>query len=91
MITREELLKLPERTEIFRHGYGASVEMGVFSCWEDASIERDIYNVSAYKLMEALNVDTLDELFKVIKDRFCFDSIKEFLDEKNIGYAGYAF
>lgn len=40
--------------------------------------------------MEALNVDTLDELFKVIKDRFCFDAIKRFLDEKDIGYAGYA-
>ena len=83
-------MKLPEKTVIFSHGYGASVEKGVFSCWEDASIERDIFNVDAYELMKALQVETLDDLFNVIKERFCFDSLGRFLDNNGIGYGGYA-
>jgi hypothetical protein len=90
MITREELMKLPEKTVIFSHGYGASVEKGVFSCWEDASIERDIFNVDAYELMKALQVETLDDLFNVIKERFSFDSLGRFLDDNGIGYGCYA-
>lgn len=87
---KEMLMNLPEKTVIISHGYGASVEKGVFSCWEDASIERDIFNVDAYALMKALQVDTLDDLFKVIKERFGFDSLGRFLDDNGIGYGCYA-
>ncbi len=31
-MTKEELMNLPEKSEIFSRGYGASVEKGVFSC-----------------------------------------------------------
>ena len=82
--------ELPKKSEIFSHGYGAAVENGEFSCWEDASIERDIFNVDAYKLMKALNVDTLDDLFKVIRERFCFSELKQFLDDNGIGHGYYA-
>ena len=84
------LMNLPEKTVIFSYGYDASVEKGVFSCWEDASIERDIFNVDAYALMKALDVDTIDDLFKVIKERFHFDSLKHFLDDNGIGHGYYA-
>ena len=90
MDDKEKIMNLPEKTVIFSHGYGASVEKGVFSCWEDASIERDIFNVDVYALMKALNVDTIDDLFKVIKERFCFDSLGRFLDDNGIGYGSYA-
>ena len=60
------------------------------SCWEDASIERDIYNVDAYELMKALNVETLDDLFKAVKERFSFDTLGEFLKENNIHFNAYA-
>lgn len=82
--------ELPKKSEIFSHGYGAAVENGEFSCWEDASIERDIFNVDAYSLMKALNVDTLDDLFKVIKERFCFNELKQFLDDNGINHGYYA-
>lgn len=90
ILTREELRAMPERTEIFSRGYGASVTKGEFSCWEDGSIERDIWAVDAYELMNALNVETLDDLFKVIKERFSFDTIGEFMKENNIHFAAYA-
>ena len=59
VMTREGLKAMPERTEIFSRGYGASVTKGEFCCWEDASIERDIWDVDAYELMNALNVEKL--------------------------------
>lgn len=90
MDDKEKIKNLPEKSEIFSRGYGASVEKGVFSCWEDASIERDIFNVDAYELMKALQVETLDDLFKVIKDRFHFGSLKRFLDDNGIGHGYYA-
>lgn len=83
-------MNLSEKTVIFSHGYGASVEKGVFSCWEDASIERDIFNADVYELMKALKVDTLDDLFKVIKERFCFNELKELLDDNGIDHGYYA-
>lgn len=89
-MTREELKAMPERTEIFRRGYGASVTKGEFSCWEDGSIERDIWAVDAYELMNALNVETLDDLFKEIKEHFSFDMLGAFLKENNIHFAAYA-
>ncbi len=62
----------------------------MFCCWSDTSIERDIFNVDAYALMKALNVVTIDDLFKVIKERFYFDSLKRFLDDNGIGHGYYA-
>lgn len=90
VMTREELKAMPERSEIFSRGYGASVTKGEFSCWEDASIERDIWAVDAYELMRALNVETLDDLFKVVKERFSFDTLGKFLQDNNIHFAVYA-
>jgi len=89
-MTREELKAMPERTEIFSRGYGASVTKGEFSCWEDASIERDIWDVDAYELMKALNVETLDDLFIAVKERFCFDTLGAFLKENSIHFSAYA-
>ena len=91
MMTREELMKLPEKTLLYGGGCGASVTDGEFSYWADTSIDRDIYNVDAYKLMEALNVETLDDLFKVIDERFSFDTLGEFLKANDISFAAYAF
>ncbi len=48
-------------------------------------------HVDAYKLMEALNVETLDDLFKVIDERFSFDTHGEFLKANDISFAAYAF
>ena len=90
-MTREELEHLLERTELFGRGCGASVTKGEFSYWYDTSIERDIYNVDAYKLMDALNVETLDDLFKVIGERFDIDTLGQFLKANNISFAAYAF
>lgn len=90
-MTREELMKLPEKTVLYGGGSGASVENGEFSYWEDTSIDRDIYNVDAYKLMEVLNVETLDDLFKVIGERFCFKTLGHFLEENNISFSAFAF
>ena len=90
-MTREELERLPERTELFGGGRGASVTKGEFTYWSDTSIERDIYNVDAHVLMKALNVETLDDFFKVINERFSFDTLEEFLKENNIHYAAYGF
>ena len=87
---KSQVQELPNKSEIFSHGYGAAVENGEFSCWEDASIERDIFNVDVYELMKALKVDTLDDLFKVIKERFHFDSLKYFLDDNGIRHGYYA-
>ena len=86
---KESLMKL-KKSEICSHGYGAAVENGEFSCWEDASIERDIFNVDAYALMKALQVDTLDDLFNVIKEHFHFNSLKQLLDDNGIGHGYYA-
>lgn len=86
---KESLMKL-KKSEIFSHGYGAAVENGEFSCWEDASIERDIFNVDANELMKVLQVETLDDLFKVIKERFCFSELKQFLDDNGINHGYYA-
>lgn len=90
VMTREELKAMPERTEIFCSNYGASVTKGEFCCWEDASIERDIYNVDAYELMKALNVETLDDLFKAVKERFSYDELGKFLKENSIYFSAYA-
>lgn len=89
-MTREELKAMPERTEIFSRGYDASVTKGEFSCWEDACIERDIWDVDAYELMKALNVETLDDLFIAVKERFCFDTLGAFLKENSIHFSAYA-
>lgn len=91
IMTREELKRLPERTELFGGGRSASVTKGEFTYWCDTSIERDIYNVDAHVLMKALNVETLDVFFKVINERFSFDTLEEFLKENNIHYAAYGF
>ena len=40
--------------------------------------------------MKALKVDALDELFKVIRERFCFTELKEFLDDNGIKHGYYA-
>lgn len=89
-MTREELKAMPERTEKLYSGCGASVTKGEFSCWEDGSIERDIWNVDAYELMKALNVETLDDLFKTIKERFSYDTLGAFLKENSIPFDAYA-
>ena len=85
-----QVQELPKKSEIFSHGYGAAVENGEFCCWEDGSIERDIFIVDVYELMKALKVDTLDDLFKVIRERFCFTELKEFLDDNGIKHGYYA-
>ena len=41
--------------------------------------------------MEALNVETLDDLFKVIDERFSLDTLGEFLKANDISFAAYAF
>lgn len=87
---KSQVKELQNKSEIFSHGYGAAVENGEFCCWEDASIERDIFNVDVYELMKALKVDTIDGLFKVIKERFHFDSLKYFLDDNGIRHGYYA-
>ena len=87
---KSQVKELQNRSELFSHGYGASVENGEFCCWEDASIERDIFNVDVYELMKALKVDTIDGLFKVIRGRFCFTELKEFLDDNGIKHGYYA-
>lgn len=40
--------------------------------------------------MKALQVETLDDLFNVVNERFCFDSLRRFLDDNGIGYGCYA-
>ena len=90
-MTKEDVINMPEKTEIFGRGCGASVKKGKFSYWCDTSIERDIYDVDAYTLMKALNVETLDDLFKTIHERFDFDTLSDFLKENKIYYCGYAF
>lgn len=40
--------------------------------------------------MKALNVETLDDLFKAVKERFSFDTLGEFLKENNIHFNAYA-
>ena len=87
---KSQVKELQNRSELFSHGYGASVENGEFCCWEDASIERDIFNVDANELMKVLQVETLDDLFKVIKERFCFSELKQFLDDNGINHGYYA-
>ena len=75
---------------MFTHESGVEVEKGKFRYWYDTSIDRDIFDVDVYELMEALKVDTLDDLFKVIKERFNFDSFKHFLDDNGIRHGYYA-
>jgi len=36
--------------------------------------------------MKALNVETLDDLFKAVKERFSFDTFGEFLKKNNIHF-----
>ena len=94
MITKEEVARLPKRSKSFSTKYeicGAAVENGLFSYWYDTGIERDIYDVDAYKLMKALNVETLDELFKVVDEKYNIDTLRALLDENNISYSAYAF
>ena len=50
----------------------------------------DIWDVDAYELMKALNVETLDDLFKAVKERFSFDTLGEFLKKNNIHFDAYA-
>ena len=95
MMTREELLNL-KKSESFTVDAkicirGAAVEKGEFSYWEDGSIELDIYAVDAYSLMQALNVETLDDLFLIIRNNYWYNSLQEFLKAHKIGYAGYAY
>lgn len=89
-VTREELKAMPERGDFIDSESGVSVKKGEFTYWCDTSIEREIYGVDAYELMKALNVETLDDLFKVIKERFCFDTFGEFLKKNNIHFDAYA-
>ncbi|MBR1725819.1 MAG: hypothetical protein IJ724_04095 [Muribaculaceae bacterium] len=89
-MTREELKAMPRRGELFGSESGGSVEKGLFSYWCYTSIERDIYNVDAYELMRALNVETLDDLFKTVKERFCYDTFGEFLKDNSIHFDAYA-
>ena len=39
---KSQVQEMPQKSEIFSHGYGAAVEKGEFCCWEDASIETEI-------------------------------------------------
>lgn len=90
VMTREELKAMPERSEFLDSESGISVKKGEFSCWCDTSIERVIWDVDAYELMEVLNVETLDDLFKAVKERFSFDTLGEFLKKNNIHFDAYA-
>ena len=92
MMTREDLSNLPKKSESFTVDAricirGAAVEKGKISYWEDGSTELDIYGVDAYSLMQALNVDTLDDLFLVIRNNYWYNSLQEFLKVHEIGYA----
>lgn len=89
-MTREELKAMPERSEFLDSESGFSVKKAEFSCWCDTSIERDIWDVDAYELMKVLNVETLDDLFKAVKERFSFDTLGEFLKENSIHFSAYA-
>ena len=40
--------------------------------------------------MRALNVETLDDLFKTVKERFCYDTFGEFLKDNSIHFDAYA-
>lgn len=84
VMTREELKTMPDRTETFGGGCCVSVRNGGFSYW--ARKNRFIWNVDAYELMKALNVETLDDFFKVINERFSYDTLMEFLKENNIHF-----
>ncbi len=91
------MANMPDRRDVaaFNDGTvasesGGSVEKGLFSYWCYTSIERDIYNVDAYELMRALNVETLDDLFKTVKERFCYDTFVEFLKDNSIHFDAYA-
>jgi len=90
VMTREELKAMPERSEFLDSESGISVKKGEFSCWCDTSIERVIWDVDAYELMEVLNVETLDDLFKAVKERFSFDTLGEFLKKNDLHFDAYA-
>ena len=94
MMPKEEVAKLKgsksysTRSEIC----GAAVENGMFSYWYDTSMERDIYDVDAYELMTLLKVETLDDLFKVIGERFRhIDALVAFLKANGLRYSSYGF
>lgn len=43
-----------------------------------------------YYSVTALNVETLDDLLKAVKERFSFDMLGKFLKENSIHFAAYA-
>ena len=92
-----ELANCPERGEVLErtkwYRTGLHLENGLVSLWDDSdTLEVDIYNVNALELMVALEVRTVDELFKAVKERSIgsSDSFSEFLKEHNIRYSAYS-
>ena len=80
-----------ERTQWYRTGL--ELENGLVSLWDDSdTLEVDIYNVNALELMAALQVRTVDDLFKAVKERSIgwADSFSKFLDEHGIRYSAYS-
>ena len=91
---RQELDKCPEREEVLLrtrwYRTGLVLKDGIISLWDDSDIlEVDIYDVDALRLMVALEVHTVDELYSAVKERALASSerFSQFLDAHGIHYS----
>lgn len=94
---RQELDKCPEREEVLLrtrwYRTGLVLKDGVISLWDDSDVlEVDIYDVDALRLMVALEVHTVDELYSAVKERALASSerFSQFLDSHGIRYSSYS-
>lgn len=72
-------------------GRGLAVENGKVCYWEDSSIQIDLFDINLIDLMKAMEIDTIDQLFDEIKDKYHARSLKQLLDENHIDYGAYSF
>jgi hypothetical protein len=93
----KELANNPERSEVLErtqwYRTGLVLENGIVSLWDDSdTLEVDIYNINALELMVVLDVRTVDELFKAVKERSIgsWTGLSKFLDERGIKYSAYS-
>lgn len=93
--TPTEVDQLQDRSESYTKSSlaisGMSVENGKIQRWLDTSIERDIYDVSLFEVLNAMGVETYDDFFWLMREAYSFDDFEKFLEENNIHYAGYGF
>lgn len=94
---RQELDKCPEREEVLLrtrwYRTGLVLKDGIISLWDDSDIlEVDIYDVDALRLMAALEVHTVDELYSAVKECALASSerFSQFLDAHGIHYSSYS-